>query len=85
MVLHAKEYTFGEKMNFMPASLFSLKHLWPDVINKNLFNDIDSIQVPVYIFQGKYDYQTPYSVAKDFFDQLKAPQKEFFTFNNICA
>ena len=82
MVLDLKEYTFGEKMNFMPGSLFSLKYLWTDVINKNLFNDIDSMQVPVYIFQGKYDYQTPYSVAIDFYDQLKAPQKEFFTFEN---
>ena len=82
MVLDTKEYTFNEKVNFMPASLFSLEHLWPEVINKNLFNDIDSMQVPVYFFQGKYDYQTPHSVAKEFFDQLKAPQKEFFTFEN---
>ncbi len=82
MVLDAKEYTFGEKMNYMSGSLFSLKHLWSDVINKNLFYSIDSMQVPVYIFQGIHDYQTPYSVAKDFFDQLKAPEKEFFTFEN---
>lgn len=82
MVLNTKEYTFGEKLNFMPASLFSIKHLWSEVISKNLSNDIDSIQVPVYIFQGKHDYQTPYLVAKEFFDQLKAPQKEFFTFEN---
>lgn len=82
MLLNTKEYTFGEKMNYMSGSMYSLKHLWPEVINKNLFNDIDSIQIPVYIFQGIHDYQTPYSVAKDFFDQLKAPQKKFFTFKN---
>jgi len=84
MVLDAKEYTFREKMNYMPASLFSLKHLWPDVVSNNLFNKIDSMKIPVFIFQGKYDYQTPYVVAKEFFDQLKAPQKEFFTFEE-CA
>lgn len=82
MVLEAKEYTFKEKMNFMSGSLFSLEHLWLEVINKNLINDIDSLQVPVYIFQGVHDYQSPYVLAKDFFDQLKAPQKEFFTFEN---
>ena len=54
----------------------------PEVINTNLFSEIDSMQVPVYIFQGKYDYQTPYVVAKDFYDQLKAPEKEFFSFEN---
>ena len=73
MLLGAKEYTLIEKMNYMPASLFSLEHLWPDVVNTNLFHDIDSMQVPVYIFQGVYDYQTPSSLAKEFFDQLKAP------------
>ena len=36
--------------------------------------------VPVYIFQGIYDRQTPYSVANDYYEQLKAPEKAFFTF-----
>jgi len=82
MVLNAKEYTFKEKINFMPASLYSLEKLWPDVINMNLSAEIDSMRVPVYILQGKYDYQTPYLLAKEFYDQLKAPRKEFFTFEN---
>ena len=82
MILNAKEYTFGEKMNYMPASIFSIKQLWTEVIDKNLFHEIDSMQVPVYIFQGAHDYQTPSSLAKEFYDQLKAPQKEFFTFEN---
>jgi len=82
MVLNAREYTFKEKMMFMPASLFSLEQLWPTVINTNLSNSIDSMRLPVYIFHGKYDYQTPYSLSKEFFDQLKAPEKEFFTFEN---
>jgi len=82
MVLATKEYTFGDKLNFMKGSLFSLERLWFEVMEKNLNNDIDSMQVPVYIFQGKYDYQTPYSVAKDFYDQLKAPKKDFYSFEN---
>lgn len=82
MVLNAREYTFRDKMNYMQGSLFSLKHLWPGVINKNLSLEIDSMRIPVYIFQGVTDYQTPYSVARDFYLQLKAPEKEFFTFDN---
>jgi pimeloyl-ACP methyl ester carboxylesterase len=82
MVLDTKEYTLKDKINFMKGSLFSLETLWPDVVNKNLANEIDSLQVPVYIFQGVHDYQTPYSVALEFFDQLKAPEKEFFRFEN---
>ncbi len=82
MIINAEEYTFSEKMNYMRGSMFSLKHLWNEVIDKNLFEDIDSLHVPVYIFQGTHDYQTPTSLAKEFYDQLKAPKKEFFVFKN---
>lgn len=82
MILDAKEYTFTDKINFFAGSLFSTKYLWPEVISTNLTNSIDSMRLPVYIFQGRHDYQTPHSVARDFFDQLKAPHKEFFTFEN---
>ena len=82
IILNTREYTFRDKMNFMPASTFSLNHLWPEVIGQNLFHSIDSMRIPVYIFHGKYDNLTPYSLAKDFYTQLKAPKKEFFTFEN---
>ncbi len=82
MIIDAKEYTFMEKMNFMSGAMFSLENLWPDMANKNLFKDIDSMQLPVYIYQGIHDHQTPYTLAKDFYDQLKAPSKEFFTFTS---
>ena len=82
MVFKAREYTIGDKLNFMNGGMFSMEHMWNEVIQTNLFNEIDSMQVPVYIFHGKYDYTTPYSVAKDFYNQLKAPEKGFFTFEN---
>jgi fermentation-respiration switch protein FrsA (DUF1100 family) len=82
IVLNSGIYTLSEKLNFMNANMFSLENLWLDVVNTNLFNEIDSMRVPVYIFHGTHDYTTPYSVAKEFYKQLKAPQKDFFTFEN---
>lgn len=82
MLLNTREYTINDKLNFLRGSLFSLNLLWPTVIKENLFREIDSMRIPVYIFQGKYDHQTSYAVAKDFYNQLKAPKKEFFTFEN---
>lgn len=82
IVLGTKEYTMGDKLNYIKGNMFSLEKLWPEVINTNLFTEIDSMQLPVYIFQGRHDYQTPYTVAEDFYNQLKAPHKELFTFEN---
>ena len=81
-VINAKEYTLRDKINYGIGSLFSLEHLWDDVITDNLFETIDSVQIPVYFLHGVYDYQTSYIVAKEFYDQLKAPEKQFFTFEN---
>ena len=82
LVLNSGIYTLSEKLNFMSASIFSLKSMWLDVMNTNLFTEIDSMKVPVYIFQGIYDYTTPYPLANEFSQQLKAPQKGFFSFEN---
>ncbi len=82
IVLNSGVYTLREKLNFMKASMFSLEHMWLDVIQTNLFHEIDSMSLPVYIFHGIHDYTTPYPVAKDFYEQLKAPQKEFYAFEN---
>lgn len=84
MVLKAREYTMSDKLNFMKASMFSLEHLWEGVMRTDLFHAIDSMQVPVFIFQGKYDYQTPHVVARAFYEQLRAPKKDFFTFGEAA-
>ncbi len=80
-VLNAKEYSLKDKFNFGLGSVFSLKHLWEEIITTNLTEKVDSIQIPVYIFQGLYDYQTSYIVAKEFYEQLQAPKKDFITFD----
>jgi esterase/lipase len=82
MLFNAEEYTFKEKINYLRGSKFSLENLLAEEIRRNLFTEIDSMHIPIYILQGIHDYQTPHVVAKDFFDHLKAPEKEFFTFEN---
>lgn len=82
MLFQTREYTFTEKFNYLRGNLFSLENLWMTVINTNLFNSIDSVEVPVYMFHGIHDYTTPYSVAREFYEHLHAPQKEFYAFDH---
>ena len=77
-----REYSLKEKIVFLPSAIYSLEQLWHDVVGINLFETIERVEVPVYIFQGKQDYQVSYSLAKDFFEKLDAPKKEFFSFEN---
>jgi pimeloyl-ACP methyl ester carboxylesterase len=77
-----REYTLKDKINYMKGMKFTLNHFWNLVMKSDLFQDIPSQKIPVYIMQGKYDYQTVYSVAKEYFDSLQAPKKKFYTFEN---
>ena len=61
---------------------FSHEHLYDDLIQTDLSEQIDSIAIPVHILQGIYDYQTTFKPAKSYFDKLKAPEKYFYTFKS---
>ena len=81
-IFDTPEYTIQDKLNLLKGMEFSIQHLWDDVLQTNFLTSIDSIAIPVHIIQGVHDYQTPYVPAKMFFDQLKAPEKYFYTFEN---
>jgi len=46
----------------------------------NLMRSLPAVRCPVYFFVGRKDHQTNYAISKTYFDQLKAPKKQFFWF-----
>lgn len=42
--------------------------------------DVREVRVPCYFLQGKYDYMTSTNIARKYFVELKAPEKEFVLF-----
>lgn len=82
IVLGYNGYTWSEKVKFARGGSFSLKCLWDFVLQLNLIKKVPTLEVPVYIFQGKHDYQVSYVVAKAFAISLKSPVKGFYTFEN---
>ena len=79
-ILFFKGYTFPEKLNYIRGMAFSQKHLWDYVVSENLFESSISYRIPVYIAHGKYDYQVSYTLAREYFEMIEAPDKAFFTF-----
>jgi pimeloyl-ACP methyl ester carboxylesterase len=56
--------------------------LWDDMISTDLSQQLPEIDVPVYFFDGVYDYTVSYTEAKSYFEKLKAPIKGFYTFDH---
>ncbi|MEM8968818.1 MAG: alpha/beta hydrolase [Bacteroidota bacterium] len=82
MALTTQEYTIKDKINLIRGNPYSVNRLWPAIVQSNLLNEIDSVATPVHFIQGLYDYQTPHVLAKRFYEQLKAPQKTFHSFDS---
>lgn len=78
-LLYYRGYTFCEKMNYLKGTMFSLR-MFNEIIEDNLFETSTRFEIPVYIIQGKYDYQVSHQLAKEYLDSISAPQKAFFTF-----
>lgn len=83
-ILMAEEYTLGDKVNYIKGVYRTMSLLWPEIMKVNLFEQAPELEVPVYIFQGTNDYQTPYVLARQYFEKVKAPHKRFFSFSNTA-
>lgn len=79
-LLYDQGYTLGEKLNYLRGTMFSL-NMFHEVIDDNLFETSTRFEIPIYIIQGKYDYQVSYDLAKEYLDSIDAPKKAFFTFD----
>lgn len=66
---------------YAKGSYHCLRKLWKEVVTLQFDRDVKEIKVPVYLFQGDHDQNTPTVLAKEWFDQLKAPYKEYVPFH----
>jgi len=80
IILLFEGYTLSEKINYLKGMNFSTNAIWDSVIVDNLFESSTIFQVPIYITQGKYDYQVSHALAREWFEKVEAPDKAFFTF-----
>lgn len=58
------------------------ERMWPEMVGFDARLDVPELQVPVYFFTGRYDYNTPSELTQKYFDVLKAPHKEMVWFEN---
>ncbi|TFF40654.1 alpha/beta fold hydrolase [Mucilaginibacter psychrotolerans] len=79
-LLTCKEYAFKDKLNYMKGSSLSFNQLWDAIINTNINEVVTEYKMPVYFFHGEHDHHTYYQGAKDYFEKLNAPKKQYYTF-----
>ncbi len=79
--LQFREYTLNEKINLWRSKADAgVSVVWNEMLRTDLSQKIPELNLPVYFFEGIYDYTCSYEEAKLYFQQLKAPVKGFYTF-----
>lgn len=81
-VVFFKGYTPFDIIKYALGTQFSNKAMFHFVLEENLMETTTWLQVPVYFFQGRYDWQTSYHLAKEYYHILLAPEKGFYSFDH---
>jgi pimeloyl-ACP methyl ester carboxylesterase len=79
--LLCREYTFREKLDtWIGKSRSGISILWDEMQATDLSLKVTTLSIPVYFFEGIYDYTCSSIEAKSYFDKLTAPVKGYYTF-----
>ena len=69
-------YTLMEKINLWRGkSQSGVSPLWDEIIATDLTNTVPELDLPVYFFEGIYDYTCSYTEAKSYFVKFKGAIK----------
>jgi len=81
--LLCREYTLGEKVNtWLSKSRSGVSILWDTMLRTDLTTAVPALDLPVYFFEGIYDYTCSCTEAKAYFEKLKAPLKGLYSFEH---
>ncbi len=79
-VLFSREYGLVDRFNYFRGVLGSMRLLWPQLLEVDLFERVPEIRVPVFLMEGRFDYEVPSCIAEKYLNSLRAPFKELTWF-----
>jgi pimeloyl-ACP methyl ester carboxylesterase len=79
--LFGREYTLATRLRFFPCFERSLGPLWGSLDGFDAVTQIPRLDVPVYFFTGRHDWNTPFPLVEEWAATLEAPQVEIVWFD----
>lgn len=82
MSLFVAEYTLVEQLRGMAAIAETYHVLYPQLADTDFRIEVPRLEVPVYLVEGQYEAAGRETLAREWFDILEAPSKEYIVFEN---
>ncbi len=80
--LFSREYTWVDLIRFTRGTYTTRRTMFNEINDLDFFTEFPGLQVPVIFIAGRYDYNTPSSLVEAYYQELKAPEKQFFWFED---
>jgi pimeloyl-ACP methyl ester carboxylesterase len=80
-LLFSREYTLADRVNVVRGIVGSMRLLWPELLQVDLFESVPQITVPVFLMEGRHDHECPSEIAERYFGALRAPAKKLIWFD----
>jgi pimeloyl-ACP methyl ester carboxylesterase len=78
--LFAREYTLPTRLRFFSCFGRSLEQLWGGLDGFDAIDQIPRLGVPVFLFTGRHDWNTPWPLVEEWAARLEAPRVEIVWF-----
>lgn len=79
-VLFSGEYSLRDLIGLVRGYKSVLVAMWPEVGATDFEASCTKFEVPIFIFDGVHDQNTPASLVEHWFEMIEAPQKELIWF-----
>jgi pimeloyl-ACP methyl ester carboxylesterase len=72
----ASEYGYVDKINHTRGIIDSFDTIYPQLKDLDFMTQAPKLDVPVYLFAGRYDVNAMYTIVEEYYNVLEAPHKE---------
>ena len=77
-----KEMSYSDIMGMKKGAKMVIDAMWPEIGRVDLVKENTKFEIPMFIFDGKLDMNTPAELVPEWFDKIEAPVKELIWFEN---
>lgn len=79
-IISAPEYSLFDGLKFMLGNIYSVTKLYGYLEQIDFEESDKEFRVPMYFCAGRYDYVTPSELTEKYYNQISAPKKELYWF-----
>jgi pimeloyl-ACP methyl ester carboxylesterase len=82
--LLGSEYTLVERVNVLRGLADMFAVMYPQLQGVDFRRDVSRLEVPIYVLDGQAELSARRDLALEWYDQLQAPQKRLYSFENAA-